>query len=76
MYLMDFPGIENEPTFPQAEFEMMATQMSLNVLLKKKIKQFASVMLITGAFSEQPSEREHNPCELLLHIVCRSLPGE
>ena len=35
MYLMDFPGIENEPTFPQAEFEMMATQMSLNVLLKK-----------------------------------------
>ena len=74
MYLMDFPGIENEPTFPQAEFEMMATQMSLNVL--KKIKQFTNVMLITGAFAEQSSEREHKPCEILLHIVCRSLPGE
>ena len=35
MYLMDFPGIENEPTFPQAEFEMIAATMSLNVLLKK-----------------------------------------
>ena len=76
MYLMDFPGIENEPTFPQAEFEMMATQMSLNVLLKKKIKQVTNIMLITGAFAEQPPERERNPCELLLHIVCRSLPGE
>ena len=76
MYLMDFPGIENEPTFPQAEFEMMATQMSLNVLLKKKIKQVTNIMLITGAFAEQPLERERNPCELLLHIVCRSLSGE
>ena len=76
MYLMDFPGIENEPTFPQAEFEMMATQMSLNVLLKKKNKEFTNIMLITGAFAEQPPERERNPCELLLHIVCRSLPGE
>ena len=35
MYLMDFPGIEKEPTFPQAEFEMIAATMSLNVLLKK-----------------------------------------